>query len=342
LCHVDNPEEIAMTISRSITKDDCALSSASLRNQFARDVFHGLSQSNKSLPCKYIYDDEGSELFCRIMELSEYYLTDCEKNSLELHKQIITEEIGTEGCNIVELGAGDGTKTEILLDEFLKRERELHYCPIDISTSAVSNLSERLDRKFPGLEINGLVTDYFRGLTWISQQDSTRNVVLFLGSNIGNFSPKEASTFLKHLRESINTGDYLIIGFDLKKDIDTMVRAYNDSEGVTEQFNFNILRRINRELGGQFEMDRFHYRSTWDSIDGAMKSYLISTCNQSVHVSVLDRTFTFVEDEALHTESSYKFTPEQCASMAKEAGFDVIENFFDKRNYFIDSLWVAT
>lgn len=325
----------------TITKDDCTLSSESLRRQFAQDVFHGLTQSNKSLPCKYIYDDEGSELFCRIMELSEYYLTDCEKNSLELHKQKIAEEIGTEGCNIVELGAGDGTKTEILLGEFLKHERELHYCPIDISESAVSDLSERLDRKFPGLGINGLVTDYFRGLAWISQQDTTRNVILFLGSNIGNFSPREASTFLKRLRDSINPGDYLIVGFDLKKDINTIVRAYNDTEGVTEKFNLNILRRINRELGGQFDLDRFRYRSIWDSGDGAMKSYLISTCNQSVHVSVLGETFTFAEHEALHTESSYKFTPEQCASMAEDAGFDVIENFCDDRNYFVDSLWVA-
>ncbi len=330
-----------MTVTRSITKDDCALSPESLRNQFARDVLHGLSQSSKSLPCKYIYDEEGSELFCRIMELSEYYLTDCEKNVLEIHKEDIVRKIDVEECNIVELGAGDGTKTEILIDHFLEHDRELNYCPIDISESAVGDLSERLDRKFPGLEINGLVTDYFRGLTWVSQQDTLRNVILFLGSNIGNFSRKEASNFLKRLRESINTGDYLIIGFDLKKDIDTMVRAYNDTEGVTEQFNFNILKRINRELGGQFDLDRFRYRSTWDSIDGAMKSYLVSTRDQSVQVSVLDRTFTFIEHEALHTESSHKFTLEQCASMAKDAGFDVVKNFLDDRNYFIDALWVA-
>jgi uncharacterized SAM-dependent methyltransferase len=166
-------------------------------------------------------------------------------------------------------------------------------------------------------------------------------VVLFLGSNIGNFSPDETINFLKHLRASINDGDYLLIGFDLKKDIDIMVRAYNDSEGITEKFNMNILSRINRELGGGFDLDRFRYRSTWDEQCSAIKSYQVSTLNQEVHIRDLNRSFTFDENEPIHTESSHKFTINQCTGMAEATRFSVVEHFFDEQNYFVDSLWTA-
>ena len=330
-----------MSMTHSIIQQDHSLDSETLRRQFAHDVLKGLSQQHKSIPCKYIYDERGSELFCKIMELPEYYLTDCEKNSLDAHKSVISDTIGRGHSNLIELGAGDGVKTKILIRHLLERDHDFQYCPIDISESAVINLSQGLNREYPSLKIKGLVTDYFQGLTWLSQQNNAQNIVLFLGSNIGNFSPREAMDFLKHLRESINKGDYLLIGFDLKKDINTMVRAYNDAQGVTEQFIINILSRVNRELGGEFDLDCFRYFSTWDDLSGAIKSYLVSTCDQKIHIRNLNTSFTFNHGEVIHTESSYKFTIDQCSVMAEEAGFEIVENYFDNRNYFVDSLWIA-
>jgi len=330
-----------MSITHSIIQQDHSLDAETLRRQFAHDVLKGLSQPHKSIPCKYLYDERGSELFCKIMELPEYYLTDCEKNSLDAHKGIISDTIGYGHSNLIELGAGDGMKTKILIKHLLERNHDFQYCPIDISESAIVNLSQCLNKEYPCLNIKGLITDYFQGLTWLSQQNNSQNVVLFLGSNIGNFSPREAMDFLKHLRKSINKGDYLLIGFDLKKDKDTMVKAYNDAQGITEQFITNILSRINCELGGEFDLDRFRYFSTWDDLSGAIQSYLISTCEQKIYIRDLNTSFTLNHGEVIHTESSYKFTTDQCTVMAEESGFEIVENYFDDRNYFVDSLWIA-
>jgi dimethylhistidine N-methyltransferase len=328
-------------MTHAITQQNHSFDSEILRRQFAHDVLKGLSQQHKSIPCKYIYDEKGSELFCKIMELPEYYLTDCEKNALDIHKDVICDVIGHGHSNLIELGAGDGMKTKILLKHLLERDLDFQYCPIDISESAIVNLSHFLNREYPGLKIKGLITDYFQGLTWLSQQNSFQNIVLFLGSSIGNFSPHEAMDFLKHLRKSINKDDYLLIGFDLKKDTNTIVRAYNDAQGITEQFNINILSRINRELDGEFNLNFFRYYSTWEESSSAIKSYLISTCNQKVKIKNLNTSFTFNDGEVIHTESSYKFTTDQCSAMADDAGFEIIENFFDDRNYFVVSLWIA-
>jgi uncharacterized SAM-dependent methyltransferase len=193
-----------MSMTHSIIQHDCSLDEETLRGHFAHDVLKGLSQTHKSIPCKYIYDERGSELFCKIMELPEYYLTNCEKNSLDSHKGIISNTIGRGHSNLIELGAGDGVKTKILISHLLECNHDFQYCPIDISESAVVNLSHRLKREYPGLKLKGLVTDYFQGLTWLSQQNNAQNIVLFLGSNIGNFSPQEAMDFLKHLRNSLS------------------------------------------------------------------------------------------------------------------------------------------
>jgi dimethylhistidine N-methyltransferase len=330
-----------MSMTHCNIRQEHSLDAETLRRQFAHDVLKGLSQQHKSIPCKYIYDERGSKLFCKIMELPEYYLTDCEKNSLNAHKGVISDTIGRGHSNLIELGAGDGMKTRILIRHLLECDRDFQYCPIDISESAVVNLSQCLNREYPGLKIKGLVTDYFYGLTWLSQQNNAQNIVLFLGSNIGNFPPHEARNFLRHLRESINKSDYLLIGFDLKKDVNTMVKAYNDAQGITEQFITNILSRINRELDGEFDLDCFRYFSAWDDSSGAIKSYLISTCDQKVHIRHLNTSFTFKHGEVIHIESSYKFTTDQCSVMAEEAGFKIVENYLDDRNYFVDSLWIA-
>ncbi len=310
-----------------------------LYNLFAEDVRKGLSADNKSLPSKYIYDDAGSSLFCRIMDLPEYYLTDCETEILQNNAGYIADAIGNGGLNLVELGAGDGKKTKIMLEGLLEKYDDITYVPIDISEGAIHLLLAELESEYPVLKVKGLVTDYFAGLRWLADSGSSRNVVLFLGSNIGNFTPEERAIFLKSLHASMNPGDYLFTGFDMVKDIHIMERAYNDSEGITARFNMNILERINRELDGNFNTGQFSYKSHWHPGEDAIKSYLVSRIKQEVRIEAVSMTCTFEAGEAVHTESSYKFTEKQVLSLAESTGFTVENILYDSRRYFADCLW---
>lgn len=314
---------------------------AESRQTFADEVLHGLSKPPKRLPCKYIYDERGSELFSRITGLAEYYLTQCEMEILETRKADISQRLCGQSVNLVELGAGDGCKTRVLIDELLCRGIDFTYVPIDISSAAVSDLSSRLAADFSDLCVNGIASDYFDGLKWLSSQVQGRNMVLFLGSTIGNLTPAAQSEFLDNLRRAVNPGDFVLIGFDLLKDVDTILRAYNDGQGVTAAFNKNILARINRELGGQFELDRFRFFSTWDAACRAVQSYLISRCDQRVYVEALGRGFAFYAREAIHTESSHKFTWHRIDCLARNSAFRPVARYTDAAGYFADGLWQA-
>jgi len=307
--------------------------------EFASDVLSGLSGDVKFLPCKYIYDERGSRLFRKIMELPEYYLTRSEIEIFQMHGEAIAGLIGIENCSIVELGAGDGKKTRILLKQLQDMALPFHYFPVDISESAVNRLTSELIEQFPALKINGIISDYFEGLRRHSHLNRNRKVVLFLGSSLGNFDPAGLDNFLSRLWNELNDGDLVLIGFDLKKDVDLINTAYNDSSGITEQFNLNILRRINDELGGNFDPGKFRYYGTWDAFCSAVKSCVLSTCRQTVHIEDLGRSFEFEAWEPIHTESSYKFSEEDIETFALKNGFDVIRNFYDKKRYFVDALW---
>ncbi len=307
--------------------------------EFATEVLTGLSHPLKWLPTKYIYDDTGSELFRRIMDLPEYYLTRCEVEVLENHRTEMREALSDYTFNLVELGAGDGKKTRILLKELLNNRLEFHYIPIDISKSAINGLLKDLTLTFSELKMEGLVTEYFDGLRRLRDLNRRRNVVLFLGSSIGNFTPSETQTFLSNLWHALNDGDYVMIGFDLKKDIEIMLKAYADSQGVTAQFNLNLLKRINQELGGNFDLNQFHFYSTYDPFQGAIQSYVISQKEQKVFIEGLNRSFSFVQWEAIHTESSYKFRIEDIEQLAHRNQFEVVAHFSDSRKYFVDTLW---
>lgn len=312
-----------------------------LREEFTLDVMTGLSARKKFLPCRYLYDERGSRLFTRIMELPEYYLTGAETDILLLRCSDICSCFIDDTFSLVELGAGDGQKTLILIDELLKKNDCFKYIPIDISEEALLQCRGRISEEFPHLTIRPLADDYFEGLAWLSCQEKNPLFVLFLGSNIGNFSPLEGIAFLRKLKGSLKRGDFLLIGFDLVKDIDTMIAAYNDREGVTEEFNKNILNRINRELGGDFDLSAFTYYSTWDSLEQAVVSSLVSRKGQTVTVESLERTFNFQAWEAIHTESSYKYTCKDIERLADESGFALVETFFDDKNFFADSLWMV-
>lgn len=307
--------------------------------EFINDVLIGLSQPLKWLPSKYIYDTRGSRLFKEIMELPEYYLTRTEIEILDSNKNQIAEKIGNREFNLIELGCGDGKKTKILLEQFLKNDQRLHFFPIDISEDSISDFIDCLRGQYPDLRSEGLVSDYFEGLYWLSAQNHRKNVVLFLGSNIGNFTPLKAGVFLSSLWKALNNGDMVFIGFDLRKNTDMMVRAYNDKKGVTEAFNKNLLKRINRELNGNFDLDQFEFYATYDVVEGAIQSYLISKIKQDVFIGELKWLFSLKANEPIHTESSYKYLASDIEDMADKNNFEIIENYFDPNKYFVDSLW---
>ncbi|MEX0967144.1 MAG: L-histidine N(alpha)-methyltransferase [Bacteroidia bacterium] len=306
---------------------------------FLTDVLLGLTSDTKRLHSKYIYDNEGSRLFSQIMELEEYYPTRCEKEILENHKEYFAALAAGEPFNLVELGAGDGRKTKILLKHFLEKDLDFQYIPIDISEEAIKGLLAQFAEAYPGLEMKGLVAEYFRGLRWLKNSSERRNFVLFMGSNIGNFNLPQAGDFLRSLWNSLHDGDLVAIGFDLQKDLDTLRSAYNDSKGVTAQFNLNLLKRINRELGGEFDLDNFRFYSTYNPNSGAIESFLISLKEQEVHIAELDRSFTFHKWEPIHTEYSFKYNLRGVEQLAASAGFKIEKHLTDSQGYFLNSLW---
>jgi len=309
------------------------------RDAFALDVLVGLSSTPKSISSKYFYDARGSELFRQICLLPEYYLTERELEIIEQQRASIVASAGRDPINLVELGAGFSQKSILLLEQFLQAGSILQYVPIDISESAMSALVNSLEEVFPRLEVNGLVADYFNGLKWLNRRSRRKNLVLFLGSSIGNFTHKGACFFLRTVWNCLNHQDALLIGFDMKKDIDLLLRAYNDSEGITREFNLNLLHRINRELGGNFAVSGFRHFGTYNVFSGAMESYLVSQERQTVFIEAIGRSFTFEAWEPLHTEYSYKYLPSNIEQLAQEAGFEVLRHIYDSKRHFADSLW---
>ena len=307
---------------------------------FALDVLVGLSSPKKKLSSKYFYDERGSELFNRITELPEYYPTGCELEIIRQNSTAITRYVDyDQPFNLVELGAGFSKKTTTLLDHFIRQKLDFQYVPIDISECAMQSLIGTLKIRFPNLEANGLVTDYFNGLKWLNNRSRRKNLVLFMGSSIGNFTHAENCVLLRNLWNCLNHDDVLLIGFDLKKDIDMLLRAYNDSQGITREFNLNLLHRINRELSGTFDIGKWRHFGTYDVFSGGMESYLVSLEKQSVFIGKIGRWFEFEAWEPIHTEYSYKYRVSEIEQLASETGFEIYEHMFDSRRYFADSMW---
>ncbi len=309
------------------------------KKTFALDVLVGLSETPKRLSSRYFYDERGSQLFEQIMDLPEYYLTKCEFNIFENKQVEIAQLVRGEKFNLVELGAGDGRKTSLLINHFLRNGFRFQYVPIDISESAMKTLTDFLNKSFPELETTGIVAEYFNGLKWLNNITGSRNLVLFLGSNLGNFNKPQSRVFLRNLWNTLNDGDYLLTGFDLKKDIDLMLKAYNDSQGITREFNLNLLRRINTELKGDFDIEKFRHYSGYDVFTGAMESYLVSLENQTVFIKDIGQSFAFQEWEPIHTEYSYKYLESDIRELAEATGFVIEKQLYDSRKWFVDSVW---
>ncbi|MEO0899164.1 MAG: L-histidine N(alpha)-methyltransferase [Bacteroidota bacterium] len=308
---------------------------------FAADVKEGLLSNPKRLSSKYFYDKKGSELFQQIMRMPSYYPTDLEYEIFRDQKADILKHFseGTDSFQLIEFGAGDGLKTKILLEHFLDRGADFSYSPIDISESAVVNLRQDLANKWPTLNLNPFIGDYFKALEVYKEKSEERKAVLFLGSNIGNFQEKDALSFLSSLGNGLNTGDKLLIGFDLKKDPKVILEAYNDPEGITREFNLNLLDRMNRELGANFDRNSFIHAPLYNPLTGETKSYIVSTEIQKVHFSCMDLTVEFDAWEAIWTELSQKYDYKTIERYAEKSGFKVKAHLTDAKGWYVDSIW---
>jgi len=304
---------------------------------FEEDVLSGLGKVNKSLPSKYFYDAMGDEFFQQIMHLDDYYLTNKELEIFTSHKQGILDTISDgEPFRIIELGAGDGLKTKVLLKHFMESGVDFTYTPVDISGNVLEILEENLLSEIPDLKLAAYQGDYFEALAEISARPE-KDIVFFLGSNIGNFSQEEAISFLSSLRGQLKPADMLFMGVDLKKDPAHILAAYNDSMGVTKEFNLNLLDRINRELDANFDRDQFMHYPYYNPQTGECRSYLISKTRQDVEVS--GEQIHFRAWEAIFMEISKKYDQVQLSELAKQTGFSEVETFRDKLNWFSDVVW---
>lgn len=308
------------------------------KEQFAIDVLTGLSASPKTLQAKYFYDDTGSKIFQQITQHEDYYPTRTEFEILNTIKHELAELIGEQEIDIIELGAGDGHKSQLIIDGFVDHNCKVNYYPIDISEEAMLMLEDNIC-DHPNVECHGIVAEYFEGLRLVREKSTNKQLVLFLGSNIGNFDRVQNQGFLRRLWMSMNAGDYALVGFDLKKDVDILTRAYNDSSGLTKDFNLNLLTRINNELGANFVVDNFQHFGIYSPLLGAMESYVIASKPQNVYISALKRQFHFDAFEPIHLEYSFKFLKSDIDFISQHTGFEVIKHFSDERDYFIDSLW---
>lgn len=308
---------------------------------FAQDVMLGFSSQPKTLPSKYFYDEKGDKLFQEIMELPEYYLTRKEFEIFEnQHEEILKPILNLgQSFNIVELGAGDGQKTKILLDYLIKQQAEFEYFPIDFSATVLEELKLSLKNEIPGLKVSPIKDSYRGSLINRDWDNGKPNLILFLGSNIGNFGLEEAYDILNHLRIGAKHSDFLLLGIDLKKNPQTILNAYHDSKGVTKAFNINLLHRINRELDGDINTDNFIHWPTYEPVSGECRSYLVSMMEQTINLKALDQSFHFDAFEPIFTEISKKYSLSEIGELAIKGGFQTIHSFTDKEQYFANVLW---
>jgi L-histidine N-alpha-methyltransferase len=310
-------------------------------NHLAEHLAQGFSQTPKTLSSKYFYDATGSRLFQQIMGLPEYYPTRTElaifrEQGAAIGRALAAGAETGQPLAVVELGAGDGLKTKLLLRELLAQSVALTYVPVDISASAIEELTASLHAELPNLPTQPLVAEYSVALTTLASQPGAK-AVLFLGSNIGNFTPDEQVVFLRELAQPLAPADRLLVGFDLRKDPRRIRAAYDDAQGITAEFNFNLLRRLNAEAGADFQLDAWQHFPDYDPSTGAMRSWLVSRRAQTVRVAALaDQTFDIAAWEAIHTESSYKFSLSQISHLAAAAGLRVVEIFQDEAGDFAD------
>ena len=302
-------------------------------SDLAEAVRVGLRDPSKKLPCRFFYDERGSKLFEEICDLPEYYLTRAEREILTEYVAQITAGLPAD-LTLVELGSGSATKTWLLIEALLEDRDTLRFTPIDISKSALEASSESLLADHPNLRILAVAGEYQDGIAALKDENSGAELILWLGSSIGNLSRPEAADFLGGIRTSMSLDDRLLVGIDLRKSAAVLEPAYDDSARVTAAFNLNILERINRELGGQFDLDAFDHLARYDVEEGRIEMYLVSGSDQSVRIDDLDMDVSFVRGERIHTENSYKYSLAEIDTLAQSTDLILDDQWFDSQKRF--------
>jgi L-histidine Nalpha-methyltransferase len=306
-------------------------------DEFARDVRAGLTSPRKRLACRWFYDAEGSELFEEICEVPEYYIPAAEREILAERADEIAAQV-PEDCDVVEFGSGSAKKTRLLLDALLRRGGAVRYLPIDICAEALEDSARSLAADYPGLEVAPLRAEYEEGVGRLSR-GARPKLVLWLGSNIGNLDRTAAARFLARVAGALDGEDRVLVGIDLRKDAATIERAYDDSLGVTARFNLNLLARVNRQLGGRFDLARFRHRAVWVEDAGRVEMHLVSLDDVRVPVEALGIEVPLAAGESIHTEDSYKYSPGEIESLAREARLRIAHRWTDRRALFSETLF---
>ena len=309
--------------------------------EFAADVQGGLSSNPKRLFPKYLYDELGSRLFEAICEVDEYYLTRAEDQILADHADDIVASM-PDCQTLIELGSGSAQKTRKIIEALIRQRGELLFMPVDISATALEESSHALLDSYPELKIKAYAADYFQALEALSDLGSSSVLVLFLGSNIGNFEPNEAVNFMQQIRRVLRSEDALLLGADLKKDRKILEAAYNDSLGVTRTFIVNELERINRELGANFDLWAFGLRSVYNESIGRVEVYLESLRAQTVDIQGLKLKFDLKAGERVHVENAYKFGIDDLKHLGEQTGFTLERTWLDKGKRFSSNLFRVT
>lgn len=307
----------------------------------AMDVATGLLAKPKTLSPKYFYDAAGSVLFEEITRLPEYYVTSTEHGILTRYAREILQTSANghptpaapEKLTVLELGAGSASKTLVLLRELQQMQPKVRFVPIDVSHSALEEAVQRIHEVLPAVEVCPEVLDYTESLGRLDQADG-RKLVLYIGSSIGNFEPFYAGSLLRNVALSLNKGDAVLLGTDMRKPKDVLIRAYDDSRGVTAAFNKNILRHINRELRANFDLECFRHRAVWNSEESRIEMHLESLREQTVYIAALGRDIYFERGETIHTENSYKFTMPMIRSITENSGFKLERTWSDPQGWF--------
>lgn len=299
---------------------------------YTEEVIRGFLSRQKTLPCKLFYDDRGSQLFEEITRLPQYYLTRTELGILQKYSNEIAQAVDPS-CSVVELGAGTATKTGILLRAFARKQMRVKYFPVDISAGALANAKERLREECTGAVIRPVIADFSNGFHFLRDVPG-RKLVLYLGSSIGNFDWNDAVGMLRKVHGQLSAGDTLLLGTDMVKAESILVPAYDDSQGVTAEFNKNILVRLNRELNANFDLDSFRHIAEWNPEPSRMEIYIESAREQTVLLRSVGTNIHFRAGERIHTENSYKYTLETVERMLCVSGFKLEKTWFDAREWF--------
>lgn len=307
-------------------------------DRFSKEVHEGLKSTQKHLPSKYFYDTKGDALFQQIMDMPEYYLTRAEHEIFSKKTPILINSINVHTKShfeLIELGAGDGTKTKELLKELYIKQYSFDYLPVDISNNTLNILEKNIKRSLPHLSLKKQCGDYFHMLSSL-KSDKHQKVVLFLGSNIGNMADRDAQKFINTLSNTLNSGDTVVLGVDLIKDKNIILPAYNDKKGITKAFNLNLLSRINSELGGNFKTTNFEHTPEYLENEGIAKSYLTSKIEQTIHIEKTGHNYKFREGERIYTEMSRKYNDNIIKKITEHSDLAITNKISDSNSYFSD------